>query len=113
MQLSYRWLTEVLGTEVPLEKLLATLTMAGLEVEAVQDLGIGSGRIVVGRILTREPHPNADNLSLCNVQAGEGEPYRIVCGAKNMQPGDLIPLALEGATLPGNFTIKKSKIRGE
>ncbi len=113
MQLSYRWLTEVLGTEVPLEKLLNTLTMAGLEVESVHDLGVGSGRVVVGRILTREPHPNADNLSLCDVQAGEGEPLRIVCGAKNMQPGDLIPLALEGAVLPGGFAIKKSKIRGE
>lgn len=113
MQLSYRWLMEVLGTEVPLEKLLATLTMAGLEVESVHDLGVAGGRVVVGRILTREPHPNADNLSLCDVQAGEGEPYRIVCGAKNMQPGDLIPLALEGAVLPNGMTIKKSKIRGE
>lgn len=113
MLLSYRWLTEILGTEVALDNLLATLTMAGLEVEAVQDLGVGTGNIVVGRILTREQHPNADNLSLCDVQAGEGNVYRIVCGAKNMGPGDLIPLALEGANLPGGITIKKSKIRGE
>lgn len=113
MQLSYRWLLEVLGADVPLEELLSTLTMAGLEVENVQDLGATSERIVVGRILTREQHPNADKLSLCDVQAGEGDPYRIVCGAQNMKPGDLIPLALEGAQLPGGITIKKSKIRGE
>lgn len=113
MLLSYRWLTNMLGVEIPLEELLVTLTMAGLEVENVNDLGIGSGKVVVGRILTKEPHPNADNLSLCDVQAGEGDPLRIVCGAKNMKPGDLVPLALEGAQLPGGFNIKKSKIRGE
>ncbi len=113
MLLSYRWLTRVLGTEIPLDELLSILTMAGLEVENVLDLGIGSGKVVVGRILTKEQHPNADKLSLCDVQAGEGEPLRIVCGASNMKPGDLVPLALEGAQLPGGFNIKKSKIRGE
>jgi len=113
MQLSYRWLSDLLGVEIPLEKLLSTLTMAGLEVEDVHDLGVGSGKVVVAKILTKEPHPNADNLSLCDVQPGEGDPLRIVCGAKNMKPGDLVPLALEGATLPNGLTIKKSKIRGE
>lgn len=113
MQLSYRWLTKVLGTEVPLEQLLDTLTMAGIEVESVHDLGIADGRVVVGHILSREQHPNADKLSLCDVRAGDGGPFRIVCGAQNMKPGDLIPLALEGATLPNGMTIKKSKIRGE
>lgn len=113
MRISYRWLTQLLGKEIPLEELLQSLTMAGIEVEAVSDLGVGSGRLVVGRILTKEKHPNADKLSLCDVQAGPGEPYRIVCGAQNMKPGDLIPLALEGAQLPNDITIKKGKIRGE
>lgn len=114
MRVSYRWLMATLGgEEVPLEQLLESLTMAGLEVEGVSDLGIGTGKIVTARILTRDKHPNADNLSLCDVSAGAPDPYRIVCGAKNMGPQDLVPLALEGAVLPEGFTIKKSKIRGE
>lgn len=114
MQISYRWLTQILGTQVPLEELLATLTMAGLEVESVIDLGVGHGRIVAGRILTREQHPNADKLSLCDVEITPGEaPLRIVCGAQNMGPGDMVPVALEGAVLPNGLVIKKSKIRGE
>lgn len=114
MRVSYRWLMRTLGgAEVPLTELLERLTMLGLEVESVADLGIGSGKIVTARILSRNQHPNADNLSLCDVSGGGEAPYRIVCGAKNMGPGDLVPLALEGASLPGGMIIKKSKIRGE
>lgn len=113
MRVSYRWLTQILGREIPLEDLLERLTMAGLEIESVVDLGVGSGKIVAARILTREQHPNADNLSLCDVSIGGETPLRIVCGAKNMGPGDLVPLAMEGAVLPNGMTIKKSKIRGE
>lgn len=102
-----------MGFEVPLKELLERLTMNGLEIEAVSDLGAESGRVVVGKILTRNPHPNAENLSLCTVNTGGAEPLHIVCGASNMQPGDLVPVAIEGARLPGGLVIKKSKIRGE
>jgi phenylalanyl-tRNA synthetase beta chain len=113
MQVSYRWLTRMLGVELPLADLVDRLTMNGIEVEAVKDLGIQSGKVVTARILEMGPHPNADNLVLCRVDAGRPEPLRIVCGAKNMKPGDMVPLAVEGATLPNGITLKRSRIRGE
>jgi phenylalanyl-tRNA synthetase beta chain len=114
MLLSYRWLCAMLGQDPGLERVCQALTQAGVEVESVRDLGAGSGKVVAARILTRDKHPNADKLSLCDVDAGPvlGQ-KRIVCGAQNMGPGDVVPLAIEGAVLPGNFVIKKSKIRGE
>lgn len=113
MRVSYRWLLHTLGFELPLQQVLERLTMAGLEVEGVVDLGAQSGKVITARILEMRPHPNAENLTLCEVDAGGEQPLRIVCGAKNMKPGDLVPLAIEGATLPNGITIKKSKIRGE
>lgn len=113
MRVSYRWLCSKLGFEPPLPELIDRLTMAGLEVESVTDLGVGSGNIVVGKILEIGPHPNAENLVLCNVKANRPDPLRIVCGAKNMKAGDLVPVAVEGAKLPDGMVIKKSKIRGE
>jgi phenylalanyl-tRNA synthetase beta chain len=113
MRVSYRWVLQLLGSDVPLQELLGRLTMAGLEVESVLDLGAESGRVLTARILDIQPHPNAESLVLCTVDAGGSEPKRIVCGAKNMKPGDWIPLAVEGAKLPNGITIKKSKIRGE
>jgi phenylalanyl-tRNA synthetase beta chain len=114
MLLSYRWLCGILGTDPGLDKVRQVLTDMGIEVESVRDLGAGHGKIVAARILTKEGHPNADRLSLCDVDAGPDlGTKRIVCGAQNMVAGDMVPLALEGAVLPGNFVIKKSKIRGE
>jgi phenylalanyl-tRNA synthetase beta chain len=89
------------------------LTMNGIEVENVLDLGAASGKIIVARILEIAPHPNADQLVLCRVDAGKSEPLRIVCGAKNMKAGDTVVLALEGARLPNGLVLKRSKIRGE
>ena len=116
MRVGYRWLLKTAGLrpdEAPLAEVARRLTMAGLEVEGVTDLGAGHGKIVTARILTRERHPNADKLSLCDVDAGGGTTYRIVCGANNMGPGDLVPLALPGAELPGGVKIREGKIRGE
>lgn len=113
MRVSYRWLMSLLGREIPLAEVVERLTMSGIEVEGVVDLGAGSGRIVTGKILEIAPHPNAENLVLCQVDTGQTEPLRIVCGAKNMKAGDHVPVALEGASLPIGITIKKSKIRGE
>jgi phenylalanyl-tRNA synthetase beta chain len=113
MRVSYRWLMKTLGFEIPFDELVNRLIMVGLEVEAVTDLGILSGKVVTARILEMGPHPNADSLTLCRVDTGAKEPHRIVCGAKNMKPGDHVPLALEGARLPNGLTLKRSKIRGE
>ena len=101
MRLSIRWLRQYLHTDIAVEQLVETLTMAGHEVEAELDLGIKSGRIVVGRVLEVAPHPNADKLHVCKVEAGAAEPLTIVCGAPNVAEGGLYPLALEGAVLPG------------
>jgi len=113
MRISYRWLSSVLGSDLGVERIAERLTMNGIEVEDIIDLGAIHGKIVVARILEIAPHPNADQLVLCRVDAGKPEPLRIVCGAKNMKAGDLVPLALEGAKLPGGFVLKRSKIRGE
>ncbi|MBX7245756.1 MAG: phenylalanine--tRNA ligase subunit beta [Candidatus Sumerlaeaceae bacterium] len=113
MIISYRWLSRLLGRELPLADVLERLTMAGLEVEGVTDLGVASGKVISAIILDKIPHPNADSLVLCQVDAGGPAPFKIVCGAKNMGPGDMVPLSIEGAKLPNGLVIKKSKIRGE
>ena len=113
MRLSIRWLKQYLHTDLPVEDLVATLTMGGLEVEEEIDLGLKSGRIVVARVLEVLPHPNADKLHLCQVDVGQDKPLAIVCGAPNVAEGMLVPCALEGAVLPGGMAIKKSKIRGQ
>lgn len=113
MRISYRWLLHTLGYEVPLDELLDRLIMIGLEVESFVDLGMRSRKVLIAKILEMGPHPNADNLVVAKVRADRETPYHIVCGAKNMGPGDRVPLALEGATLPIGITLKKSKIRGE
>jgi phenylalanyl-tRNA synthetase beta chain len=81
-------------------------------VEGVSSTGVGSRHVVVAQILSSAPHPNADRLRVCQVNDGTGT-RQIVCGAKNYQDGDKVPLALPGAKLPGGLTIKESKLRGE
>lgn len=115
MRFNYRWLCEYLGFEPPLADLCHTLTMGGIEVEELVDLGAGHGRIVVGEVLEVEPHPNADRLRLATVrwspEATEA-PLKLVCGAPNLARGCKYPLALTGAVLPGGLEIKPTKIRG-
>lgn len=113
MRLSIRWLKQYLHTDLPMDQLIETITMAGLEVEEVVDLGMKSGRIVVAKVLEVQPHPNADKLRICRVDAGGPEPLTIVCGAPNVEADTLYPCALEGAVLPGGMEIKRSKIRGQ
>jgi phenylalanyl-tRNA synthetase beta chain len=112
MRFNLRWLLEYLETSLKYDDLLAAITMAGLEVEQALDLGLGSGKIVFAEILEVNPHPNADKLSFCKVNAGGEKPLEIVCGATNIAPGQRVPLALVGATLPGGIKLKATKIRG-
>jgi len=112
MRFNLRWLNDYLETDKNYEDLLDAITMCGHEVEESVDLGAGSGKIVIGEIISLEKHPDADNLSLCKVKADAEQPYQIVCGANNIEVGQKVPLATIGAELPGGFKLKPTKIRG-
>src|ERR1700677_2767879 len=116
MKLSLKWLSTYTNVAAFLkdpQKLSDLLTNGGLEVESIADQSKNFNNVVIGKILEKNKHPNADNLTLCLVDVGDGLPRRIVCGAKNHNAGDLVVVSLPGAVLPGNFEIKLSKIRGE
>ena len=113
MQVSEAWLRELINPPVSTKQLVAQLTMAGLEVDALLPVAAEFSGVVVGEVLSTEQHPNADKLKVCQVNVGQAEPLQIVCGASNVRPGLKIPAALIGATLPGDFKIKESKLRGE
>ena len=87
------------------------LTFAGVEVEGLSEQGVSTDSVVVAQIVQTEQHPNADRLSVTQVDAGEGELRQIVCGAKNYKVGDKVPCALPGAELPGGFTIGETVMR--
>ncbi len=116
MKITYQWLKQYVDYDESPERLADDLTMLGLEVERMERLGGGYEGVVVAQVVTRDPHPNADRLSVCRVNDGTGE-RQIVCGATNFQAGDKVPLILPGATLPTSdpekpFVIKVGKIRG-
>ncbi|KJS02624.1 MAG: phenylalanyl-tRNA synthetase subunit beta [Peptococcaceae bacterium BRH_c4a] len=112
MRVSLKWLQEYVNITVPAEELAHRLTMAGLAVEAVEKPGEGIDKVYTGKILTVEPHPNADRLSICQVTLGQGDNIQIVTGATNVAGGHVVPVAVEGARLAGGLVIKKSKLRG-
>ncbi|MFS0822465.1 phenylalanine--tRNA ligase subunit beta [Bacillus sp. 1P02SD] len=114
MFVSYKWLHEYVDlSRVTAEELAEKITRSGIEVEGVDHLGEGISGIVVGHVLECEQHPNADKLNKCLVDVGEGEPVQIICGAPNVAKGQKVVVAKVGAVLPGNFKIKKAKLRGE
>ncbi|MDP2725743.1 MAG: hypothetical protein Q8O44_05640, partial [Syntrophales bacterium] len=112
MQVSLRWLKDYVDIEIEPELLAEKLTMAGLEVEAVERREPPFKGVAAAKILAVKPHPQADKLTLCDITDGE-KTYSIVCGALNIIVGDVVPLAKTGAVLPGGITIKESRIRGE
>lgn len=112
MKISLNWLQEYIDPLDAPEALSDALTFAGIEVEGVETKGANFPKVVVAQILSSEPHPNADRLSVCKVDDGSPSPRQIVCGAKNYAVGDKVPLAQPGAVLPGNFRIKVGKLRG-
>jgi phenylalanyl-tRNA synthetase beta chain len=111
MRVSLGWLREHVDIELDPEELAHRLDMSGTKVEALHRPGEGIQGVVVAEVLAIEPHPNADTLSMVEVNQG-GEQHRVVCGAKNFSVGDRVPLALVGSKLPG-LTITERKIRGE
>lgn len=113
MQTSLSWLsTHIDLSAYTTAQLTDLLTFAGVEVEGVEEKGVSSDKVVVAQIKEFVQHPNADKLSVCQVDDGSGTLRQIVCGAKNFKAGDKVPLALPGAILPGNFEIKEGKLRG-
>lgn len=114
MKISLKWLNDFIDISDYMTKpqvLADLLTRSGLEVEEIQNKAQDLAHVVIGHIQVKDKHPNADKLSLCQVDVGSGNILQIVCGAQNHKTGDKVIVALPGAVLPGNFVIKKSKIR--
>ena len=114
MFVSYKWLQDYIDlTGVTAAELAEKITKSGIEVEGVEVLNEGIKGVVIGHVLEREQHPNADKLSKCLVDIGAEQPVQIICGAPNVAQGQKVAVATVGAVLPGNFKIKKAKLRGE
>jgi phenylalanyl-tRNA synthetase beta chain len=112
MKFSENWLRELVEINADRTELARALTMAGLEVEELTPLGEDLDGVVVAEIIAAEKHPEADRLQVCQVEAGQGAPLQIVCGAPNARVGIRVPLAMIGAKLPGGISIKAAKLRG-
>ena len=117
MKITYNWLKEYVDFDWSAEELADRITMLGVEVEGIEETGGTFDGIVVGEVLVRDQHPNADKLTLCKVSDGERE-LQIVCGATNFQAGDKVALANVGTSMPVEegekpFVLKEGKIRGE
>lgn len=112
MKVSLNWLKKYVPVELDNAAYESRMIMTGTGVEGMEDLGAKLQNVVVGRVLTCVDHPNSDHLHICTVDVGEAEPLQIVCGAPNVKEGILVPVAKVGAVLPGDFHIKKGKLRG-
>jgi phenylalanyl-tRNA synthetase beta chain len=117
MKTTYNWLKEYVDFDWSPAELSERLTMLGVEVEGMEKVGGAFEGIVVGQVITRDQHPNADRLTLCRVTNGCSE-LQIVCGATNFKAGDKVALALPGTSMPvpegeKPFVLKTGKIRGE
>ena len=112
MKFSRNWLSEFVELPDDVAELAELLTLAGVEIEEIETRGANFAHVVVAQITASAPHPNADRLSVCQVDDGSGQTRQIVCGAKNYKVGDKVPLAQPGAVLSGDLKIKASKLRG-
>ena len=113
MLVPYSWLRDFTPIESDPDTVAAALNDLGMVVEGMDRIGEGLDDVVVARVLETRVHPGADKVQLVDVDAGDGRQLQIVCGAFNFKAGDLVPLAPVGATLPGDFTIGRRKVRGE
>ncbi|OBZ11829.1 phenylalanine--tRNA ligase subunit beta [Bacillus sp. FJAT-27264] len=112
MKVSTSWLSDYISLDgVTAAELAEKITAAGIEIDGVENRNKGITGIVTGYVKSKEKHPDADKLNVCIVDAGQGEDLQIVCGAKNVEAGQKVPVALVGANLPG-LVIKKAKLRG-
>jgi len=112
MKVTLNWLREYVDFDLSADELSHRLTMAGLEVDAMEQHGDGLDSVIVARLADVAAHPDADRLTVCKVETGQAT-FQVVCGAKNHKTGDLVAFAQVGTVLPGDFKIKKSKIRNQ
>lgn len=113
MKISESWLREWVNPDLSIQALAQQLTMAGLEVDAIEPVAGDFSGVVVAHVLSTRPHPQADRLTLCEVDPGEGPLLTVVCGASNVRPGLKVALAKIKAKLPDDLVIKETKLRGE
>jgi phenylalanyl-tRNA synthetase beta chain len=113
MRVPLFWLYDYCDPGIPTHDLEHDLTMTGTKVEAVHGHGVGAlEHFVVGRVLSAERHPDADRLTVCTVDVGEGDPRQIVCGAPNVAAGQIVAVAGAGAIMPDGTKLKRAKLRG-
>ena len=112
MRFSEAWLREWVDPDIDTQTLADQLSMAGLEVDGVDAVAGPFTGVVVGRVVSLAPHPAADKLRICQVDAGTDERLQVICGASNVAAGMRVPLALVGALLSGDVAIKKARLRG-
>ncbi|MGR4068131.1 phenylalanine--tRNA ligase subunit beta [Billgrantia sp. C5P2] len=112
MKFSEQWLREWVSPQLGVQGLADQITMAGLEVDAVEPVASAFSGVVVAEVVDKQQHPDADKLNVCQVVDGSGESVQVVCGAANVAVGQKVPFARVGALLPGDFKIKQAKLRG-
>lgn len=112
MKFSEKWLRQMVNPSVDVNQLAERVTLAGLEVDSISPVAGEFTGVVVGEVVTCKKHPDANKLNLCTVNIGTDEPAQIICGAANVRQGLKVAVATLGAVLPGNFKIKRAKLRG-
>jgi phenylalanyl-tRNA synthetase beta chain len=112
MKISEKWLRTWVNPNISTDELVSLLTMAGLEVDGTEEVGAELAGILVGEVVEAKQHPEADKLQVCMVDVGQDENLQIICGAPNARQGIKVAVAVIGCVLPGDFKIKKAKLRG-
>lgn len=113
MDLSMKWINDYVDLKnIDIKQFCHEMTMSGSKVEGYETEGSEISNVVIGKLLSVVPHENSDHLVVCQVEVGKDAPIQIVTGASNVKAGDIVPVALDGSTLPGGIKIKKGKLRG-
>ena len=113
MDLSMKWINDYVDLKnIDIKQFCHEMTMSGSKVEGYETEGSEISNVVIGKLLSVVPHENSDHLVVCQVEVGKDAPIQIVTGAPNVKAGDIVPVALDGSTLPGGIKIKKGKLRG-
>ncbi|HHX57965.1 MAG TPA: phenylalanine--tRNA ligase subunit beta, partial [Clostridiales bacterium] len=112
MNLSMKWLSDYIKKDIPIKEYCHGMTMSGSKVEGYEIEGEEISNVVVGKVISVTPHEDSDHLVVCQIDVGKEQPVQIVTGAPNVNVGDIVPVALDGSTLPDGKKIKKGKLRG-